>query len=543
MQSTKILCAALLVGGCVGQITEPGGEDGPGGSPEGKAATGIGVAHVPLRRLTREQYDNTVRDLLGDTTRPASSFPPDEDTGGFEANNVAPVSALGVKRYMDAAEALASAALQRVDVLAPCGEGVDEAGCAAEFIARFGRLAFRRPLAEDETVAFNAIYADKRGRSEYASAIGLVVEALLQSPQFLYRVEGPVEPGQAKRALDGFEIATRLAYFVWASAPDEALLDAAEDGRLAKIEGIEAEAKRLFGDQRARDGIRSFHRQWLGLSKLDTLSKDASLFPSFTPELVEAMREETLLFSEHVGLQGGDSLTALLTSQESYVNAPLAALYGVPAPGEEGFALTALPPGQRSGVLTHASVMSVHAKAEQTSPILRGKFVREKLLCQAIKPPPPTVDVTVPAVDPKLSAKDRFAQHQTDPVCAGCHRWMDPIGFGFEHYDAMGAWRDMDGELPVDAVGELTDTDVDGSFDGVVELGKRLASSDQVRRCVATQWLRYALGRVEDPEEEPAVAAIVDRYQARGFDMRELLIAIVTSTAFRSAAPKAGGAP
>ncbi len=494
------------------------------------------VASVPLRRLTREEYNNTVRDLLGDTTRPASSLPPDEAVGGFESNNLAPVTPVIVERYMDAAEALAATAVKRLDTLAPCAASEPHAKCAETFIESFGRQVFRRPLEDSERSAFFAVYTEKEKRSGYAGGIQLVLEAMLQSPQFLYRVEPADGPGPGSRKLTGYEVATRLSFFIWASTPDKDLLDEAARGKLDGTADIDRAARKMLKDQRALAGIRSFHRQWLGLRELETESKDALFSPLFTPQLKDAMVEETLRFTANAVLSGGDTVKTLLTSNRSFVNAPLAKLYGVPAPTGDGFALVSLPPRQRAGLLTQASVMTVLANADQTSPILRGRFVREKLLCHAIPPPPPNVAITPPKVDPKLTTKQRFMQHRRDPSCAACHQLMDPIGFGFEHYDAVGAWRAVDGAFAVDATGDLWMTDdVDGAFDGAVELGARLAASKQVRRCVATQWFRYALGRGERDEDAASLERAYQAFAHAGFDVRELIVAIATSPAFSHA--------
>jgi hypothetical protein len=540
--------AALLVAGCGSASSQP-----PSVKSGGAHADKISKAHAdddvvaapaPLRRLTNEEYNNSVRDLLGDTSRPADAFPPDEAIGGFENNTVSPVTQVLVERYMSAAEGLAAAAAGRLDKIAPCPDGEPHEACARKFIDAFGRLAFRRPLDDGEREALVAIYAEKEGRSGYAPAIQLVIEAVLQSPKFLYRLEPADERGPRTRALTGYEIATRLSYFIWASTPDAELLDAAAAGRLTAPEDIGRAARRLLSDGRAVDGVKSFHRQWLGLRALGTASKDSALYPAFTPELKRAMVEETLRFSAHAVFEGGDTVSALLTSKKTFVNAPLAKLYGVPPPPGDGFALVDLPPSERSGLLTQASVMAVLASAEETSPVLRGKFVREKLLCQRVPPPPPSVSIALPKFDPKLSKKERFAQHRMDPSCAGCHKRMDPIGFGFEHYDAIGAWRTVDGAFPVDAAGMLSGTsDAAGPFDGAVALGTRLAASQQVRRCFATQWFRAALGRGERDEDAASLEGAYQVFARAGFDVRELIVAIATSDAFRHVGFETGSAP
>lgn len=452
--------------------------------------------------------------------------------GGFENNTIAPITPLLVERYMDAAEALAGHAITHIDELAPCPAGQTNEQCARNFIDAFGRLAFRRPLEDIERDTLLAVYLEKASRSDYSGGIRLVLEMVLQSPQFLYRVEEPA----TTRSLTGFELATRLSYFIWVSTPDAALLDDAAAGRLSTPETLEQTARRMLKDPRATDGIRSFHRQWLGLRELETQSKEGLLSATFTPELRDAMVEETLRFAAHTVLSartGGDAITTLLTSKKSFLNASLAKLYGAPVPSSDGFVLVDLPDRQRAGVLTHASVMTLLANADQTSPVMRGKFVREKLLCQSIPPPPPDVVTAAPRVDPKLTTKQRFAQHRTDRSCAGCHQLMDPIGFAFEHYDALGAWRSVDGAFAIDSVGELSSTDdADGAFDGAVELGARLAASQQVRRCIASQWFRFALGRAQQEEDAASLDRIYQTFARSGFDVRELIVAIATSHVF-----------
>lgn len=497
------------------------------------ATTPEHAAPAPLRRLTNEEYNNTIRDLLGDTSRPADAFPPDEAIGGFENNTVAPITLNIVERTLETAEALSTRAVTHIDTFAPCPTGKDPLVCARGFIDAFGRRAYRRPLSEDERATLLGLFADKEKRAGYVRAIALVLKTILVSPHFLYRPE-PADAGTKARPLSGYEIATRLSYFLWASTPDETLLDAAAAGKLATRQDVERAARRMIAAPQAVDGIRSFFRQWLELRMLTTASKSPVLYPAFSPELKEAMVEETLRFATHAVLQGGDSVTTLLTSKKSFVNGPLAKLYGVPAPNGEGFVLVDLPPNQRAGLLTQAAVMSVLAGAEDTSPMLRGKFVREKLLCERIRPPPAGITILPPAPDPKRTKKDRFKQHRADPSCAFCHDKLDPPGFAFEHYDAIGAFRLMDGPANIDATGDLEGTiDADGPITGAVGLAERLSASPQVRRCMVTQWFRAGLGRVERSEDKTSIDVLYQAFARSGFDLRELIVAIVTSDAFR----------
>ncbi len=532
-RSFAVVGAFALVG--VGCARAPRQVDAPSTPTRAHAVrAAVVAAPSPLRRLSNEEYDNSVRDLLGDATRPASAFPPDEAVGGFESNSVSPVTQPLVERYQLAAETLAAAARPRLGELAPCPPPEAPRACAARFVERFGRAAFRRPLDPRERASLSALYDETARRRGHERALSLVIEAVLQSPSFLYRAEPAQGGGGATRPLSGYELATRLSYFLWASTPDPALLDEAASGALDTADGVETVARRLFADPRALDGVRSFFRQWLDLRELETLSREGEALSRFTPELRRAMAEETLRFGAHVTLSGGDVVEALLTSDESFVDATLARHYGVPAPAGAGFERVRLPSGQRAGVLTHASVLTVHASAEDASPILRGKFVRERLLCQPVPPPPPDAVISLPRFDPAETKKERFARHRMAPACASCHRMMDPIGFGFEHYDSIGAWRDREAERAVDATGVLGSTgDADTAFDGALELGRRLAASPRVRRCVATQWMRAALGRTERAEDAPSLDAAYAAFAAAGFDGRALLVAIARSDAFR----------
>ena len=508
---------------------------------DGPSTHRVMAASVPLRRLTTEEYNNSVRDLFGDTSRPASECPPDDIAGGFETNSSAPATQLGIECYASAAETVACAAVQRLDALAPCLNEPTEV-CATRFIEAYGRLTFRRPLEEAESAALFAIYKEKAAQAGHAAAIQLVIEALLQSPKFLYRLELLEKSGPEVRALSGTEVAARLSFFIWASSPDSDLLDAAAAERLASRDAVAQAARRLLSDPRAIDGIKSFHRQWLDLRELETLSKDPVRFPEFSPELKHSMVEETLRFCAYAVLNGGDTIRTLLTSKVSFVDASLAKIYKVPPP-EKPFSLVNLPPLERSGVLTHASLMTVLTHSEETSPILRGKFIREKLLCQPVPPPPPGTVMKLPEVDPRHTKKQQFARHRTDPSCSSCHQMMEPMGFGFEHYDALGAWKTLDRTFPVDAVGVLTGTaEVDGAFDGAIELGKRLVESQEVRRCIATQWFRAGLGRSEQPDDAASLETAYQAFAGSGFDVRELIVAIASSDAFRLTRREPGSA-
>jgi hypothetical protein len=491
--------------------------------------------------MTRFEYDNAVRDLLGDTTRPADSFVAEEEALGF--NNQA--TALGVtellaEQYMDASEAIALRAAKDWKRLLPCDpQKIGEDACAGQFVLAFGQKAFRRPLAAAESARLDQLYAWGKEQYDFSTGLQLVIQAVLQSPRFLYRVEmGMPDPVKAQgdvTALDSWEVATRLSFLLWSSIPDDALFAAAAQGALGDAAAIEKQARRMLDDPRAREAVANFHAQWLGLERITTLTKDASVYPAYSPALRPLWEKETLSFLDHVVFDDvkGDVKT-MLTAPYSMMNAELAAFYGVTGPTGAAFEQVSLDPTQRAGLLTQASLLAVNAKPNQSSPIHRGKFVRERLLCQPLQPPPNNLDIQPPPVDPKATTRDKFAQHSSDPACAGCHTLMDPIGFGFEHYDGIGQWRAQDHGLPVDATGALTATrDSDGAFDGAVALAARLAESAEVRECVATQWFRFGYGHGEGKADACAMAQLQEAFRAADYNVKELLVALTRTDAFR----------
>jgi hypothetical protein len=528
---TGLLGVAIALAACTGRI-------GDTPSDHATACATPQPGESPLRRLTRFEYNNTVRDLLGDNSAAADAFAPEEVALGFD-NQAASlgVTALLAEQYQTAAEAIAARAVRDLPGLLGCDPAAaGEDTCAARFIRSFGKRAFRRPLDHGQVERLSSLYAWGRERYDFAASIELVVEAALQSPSFLYRVEfgmpEPSAPGVV--ALDPHETASRLSYLLWASMPDAELFAAADAGRLRTAREIEAQARRLLGDPRARAAVANFHRQWLGLDGLDGLAKDTDIYPAYHNTLRPLWKTETLRFLERVVFDEGGGLGAMFTAPYSMMNADLAAFYGVAGPTGDAFERVPLDPAQRGGFLTQAGVLARYAKSNQSSPVQRGKFVRTRLLCQPLPPPPNDMAIRPPVIDAHATTREKFREHSEDPGCAQCHELMDPIGFGFEHYDAIGAWRDLDHGLPVDASGLVRATqDADGPFDGAMELGARLAGSEGVRACVTTQWFRFAHGRGEGPEDACSLTELRAAFAAAGHDVRELLVALTQTDAFR----------
>ena len=496
---------------------------------------------APLRRMTRFEYGRTLSDLTGVPASVADQLPPDEETLGFDdIADAYSVSTLHAARYLDVAEQAADALVAdgvRLKAVAGCDPSSGDAGCLGDFIAGFGRRAWRRPLEPDELAAMQQIYADTADPGAKDGVAG-VVAALLQSPQFIYRPEPSVPAMTTAGALEPYALATRLSLLLTGAGPDDALLAAAGSGGLHTEEGLLAQTDRLLTGPRAAELFVHVATQWWELGGVPTLDKDRALYRTWTDATPGALAEETRLFLADAW-QGTPNLKTLLTAPVTFVDADLAAFYGLPAPAGSGFQRVDLDPARAAGLLTQGSFLAEHAKADQTSPVLRGKFVRAKLFCTPPAPPPPDIVVRPPTVDPRLSTRQRFAQHTADDRCAGCHALMDPIGFAFEHYDAAGRWRDVDGGQVVDATGDLVGTDVDGALDGVPSLAARLADSAAVANCTATQWFRYAFGRAEQSQGDLCtvgkLAAAFKGTNGDG-DFKKMVRATVRMAAFRNRA-------
>lgn len=532
MRAAFVLLAAAVAAACTGVI---GGDD-PVATTSAPLCSKPTPGPAPLRRLTQAQYDNVVRDLIGDTTRPALGFPTDSTLGEFSNNaTTLVVSPLLAQAYELAAESLSAQAVANPSLF-PCSPVNDgEDACARAFIASFGKRAYRRPLAQSELDVMFQLYTDNRMGADFDNGIRAVIELMLQSAPFLYQVEA----GDAAKVSEGvvpltsWEMASRLSFFLWGSMPDDALFAAAAADQLQTPEQVEAQARRMLSDPKARDATGDFFTQWLHLDALGGITKDPTLYPQFTAAMRQSMLNETVSFANWVVWDGDGRVSTLLTAPVSFLDANTARLYGVNVGGSSTPMLVKLDPKERAGILTQPSVMTVFAKPNQSSPVTRGKWVRERLLCQPVSPPPPNLNIVPPDVKPGVSTRERFAQHDKDPFCAGCHSMMDPIGFGFEHYDALGQWRDVDQGQPVDATGAVTGTDVDGKFDGAPDLAKKLAGSKQVTDCVSLEWFRYAFGRSETRDDACSLGSIRDAFAKGNYDMKELLVAMTRTAAFR----------
>jgi hypothetical protein len=681
--------SASILGPHGGPSPSPSASPSPSPSPTAPPATCANVdpatldpGRVTLRRLNRAEYDNTVRDLLGDTSRPARAFPEDDHGYGFDnIGDVLAVSPLLFEKWFDAAEALAARtlaptfrgasttrfgmdqlagpgaesgdfwnlyvsgevsatftvavageyeittvvgcqlagpepcraelraagrALQAFDVATPLAQPVtrrarvrlaagpqqlgvaftndyydaatsadrnllvrtlevrgpldvapsgsmkraeimtcepaddaplaEKQTCARTVLGAFGLQAWRRPLeaAELDRLVALAGVAWSEGDAFFVG-ITLALDALLLSPNFTFRVEADTPAGGAPRALGGYELASRLSYFLWSSTPDAPLLAAAAAGELDDPTVVASQVRRMLADPRARALTENFAGQWLMTRALDEVRPDAQRFAGWDAALGQSMRRETESFFTSFVVRDR-SMLELLDTQRTFVNDRLAAHYGLPAVGTATVVETVLPPGLRRGLLGHGSILTVTSHARRTSPVKRGKWVLEQLLCDEPAPPPPGISPVGEEVVPSASLRERLEQHATNPVCAGCHLKMDPIGFGLERFDAIGALRERDEGFPIDATGRLPSG---ATFDGPVELASLVKSDPRFPGCISEKLLTYALGRGLGARDTCQVEAVADRFAAGGYSFRALATAIATSRAFTHRAAEA----
>lgn len=518
----------------VGSSTLPTGATVPESCFVSDAPVSIGI--TKLRRLTRAALDRSILDLTGVAAGADTSLSPDERIGPFNSNAIAPVTELLVQQSQELAERVALDVQPLLGSLVPCDVPSADGACARQFAADFAGRAFRRPLEAVELDRFVALFEIGRSGSGTERGLQLIVEAVLQSPSFLYHVDVGVSglPTATPELLDGYGLAARLSFFLWQSVPDAELMSLAAAGSLSDVAVLQAQAQRLLDDPRSAPVIGSFHRQWLGLEGLLDQAKDPSLFPSFDAELAEAMLDEVDRFSNYVVRDQNGTLAALLTANIAFPDARLAEIYGV-APSADRELPVSLPADQRSGILTQAAFLARHAHGNQTSPVHRGLVVRENLLCQPIMPPPADVAVVVPPPSDATTTRERFAAHVADRGCAGCHEVIDPPGLAFEHYDAIGVYRTHEGSIPVDASGEMIQVgpELSGEFGSAMDLVPDLSAAPEVSECTTRQWFRFALGRIESDDDVCSVNDAYQTFSESGGTIRELLLAIALSDAFR----------
>ena len=432
---------------------------------------------------------------------------------------------------------------KRIFFTQPTGTA-DREACARRILASFARRAYRRPASPDEIGRLTRYAASAwKGGSSFERGIQVAAEAVLVSPNFLFRVEKDAHPNEprASHLLNDYELATRLSYFLWSSMPDETLFRLAAKGALHKPEVLVAQAKRMLKDPKARALADNFAGQWLQLRKLARVSPDVRTFPTFNETLRTAMRTETEMFFESI-VQEDRSILDFLDAKYTFLNEPLARHYGNTAVTGNQFRRVVLTGDQRGGLLTQASILTVTSNPTRTSPVKRGKWIMEDILGTPIPPPPPGVGQLPDDKKNKGplvgTLRQRLEQHRKNPACASCHQRMDPLGFALENYNAIGEWRTRDGDFPIDASGVLPDG---RSFVGARQLkGILLAKKAQFVRNLSEKMLTYALGRGVESYDRCNIDTMMKTIAARDYRFSALVTAVVESDAFRK---RRGDAP
>jgi hypothetical protein len=403
--------------------------------------------------------------------------------------------------------------------------------CADGFAARLGERAFRRPLTTGEHALFMEAF-DRGAESHFWDGIRMVIEVALASPQFVYLVEvGRPTAAPGIYALDDYELASRLSFLAWGEPPDDELRALAAAGSLSSPDLLAGQAERLFADDRARSLVRRFYREWLELEAVQTLTRPATDFPDFTPALRASMLEETERFLDDAIWQSGATLEDVLGARHSFVDENLATLYGTSG---SAFERVELPP-ERRGLLTQASLLAARSQSNQTSPVQRGVFVLERILCAELPSPPPSLMITPPAVtEEPRTTRDRWAAHSAEASCRTCHAAIDPVGFAFEGFDPIGRYRTEERGMPVDTRGGVPLLDIeDGALADAAELAETIAARPEARAraCLARQWLRFGLGRLERDVDRESVDAVAAVESERG--LRAMLVALAGTDTFR----------
>jgi hypothetical protein len=499
-----------------------------------------------IRRLTRFEYNNAVRDLFGDASNPGNELPTEtiSQHGNLFGNDAALLSTspAHVEKWSTVAAAVATRATTTPEGLAKLPACVSGAApddtCAREVITSVASRAYHRDLQPAEVEAFLTTSKAAQAAGTWMSGMTAVIEAILQGPEFLYRVEhgvdAPEAPGLRKPTAD--EMAARLSFLFWGTIPDDALRMAAKAGQLNTPEGVRLQAERLLNDPRAKSVVRFFFDNVLPISGLTNLRRDAVRFPIYSVDFAAALREETQSFLEHTifDADAPGTWTAALTAPYTYVNEQLAGFYGIPGVVGPEFRKVSWPdPTKRMGLLTQAAIMTGTIVTNESNPVLRGSFIINKMMCLNLHlPTDPAVAamVTVPPTVAGTTARDRFSAHSQQAVCASCHQLIDPVGFPFENYDPIGQWRDTEDGVPIDASGKVPGaTEI---VNGPVAVIQQLAASEAVQSCFSQHWLEFGYGKTHDDGDACAQAELLETFKQSGGNVKQLLLALTQTDSF-----------
>jgi len=499
----------------------------------------------PMRRLTNLEYANTVRDLLArpNSRELVASFPAEGAGHGFDNNaDTSAIPKLRTQKMFEASRVAADGFDPTKEL--KCAVTAVTETCVREFINAFGTRAYRRPLTADEGTVLLKLYNSFGAEFTVGEKLDTVVQSMLLSPQFNFMAELGDESVIGKEdgyvGVSSFELASRLSYFLWGTMPDAELFAVAQSKALLNTSVIQEQVKRMFFDPRTRESVRNFAVQWTEQDRLKR-TKDLKVFPSWNDLVARDLEAETATFIEKSIVDARDGWKNLMTDRRGFVTSRTAPIYGVSLPS--GTAATAtvemMLPDTRPGFLTRAGFLAGFAQAKYPSPIQRGMFVRREFLCQNLGAPPPGAETQMPPPTPAGATNRQIkTAHSQQPQCKACHQLIDPPGFAFESFDAIGKnslteVTESGQTAMVDTSGSLIGTDVDGDFNDAGELVGMLARSAEAQTCVVTQWFRYARGRLELPDDACAIADLTGTFNASGGDFAVLFAALATSDGFR----------
>jgi hypothetical protein len=533
--------------GSTGGATALGGSSGSSGPPDPNAA-GL----FPVQRLTSREYLNTARDLLNDTTLTTSDVPNEADdpsNNAFPFRQPTSIATVDASNLETAAEQLAANLTSKLSTVLPqaCASpsASAAAGCATQFINLFGPKIYRRPLSAQEVTDLTTLYSTGTTTLglTFQGAIDFMVEAMLQSPGFLYHWEmdpGPSVTDGSVVQLGNYMIANRLSYFLWGTMPDQALFAAAAAGQLSTVAGVQTQATRMLSDPKAQDTMADFFDDWLDVNTLPTRPKDAMVYPMFNSTLSADMETEFRSFGVSI-VSGSGLLSDLLSTTKSSVPQDLAAVYGAIGVAGATPQPVTFSSVQRGGLLTLAGFLTVTGQTNGSDPVRRGHAVYTRLMCGVLPDPPATVP-PVAAPTAGISTRQRFIDHDQNSCTGGCHNVMDPIGFGFEHYDGIGQFRsiDPDSQTAIDSSGSIALDGQPQTFPDALGLNTLLINSNEIQSCFSKQWIRYALNRWDTDADAASVQAATSAFQAAGLNIRNLMMAVATSRTFRYRSPDTG---
>ncbi len=526
-----------------GSVDDSGdsGVDDSSGDDAGEGGVEIEPAPGGIRRMVRREFIATIDMLLGAEAAAAASPPVDTPQEGFDAVGAAVLAldSVAVEQYETTAAAIADATLAnpaRLAQTAPCVTASPGPACYTEVARDFGRLAFRRPLedVEIELLSDVGVHGQDWGEGDFETGLRYELMAILQMPSFLYLVQlGEPDEASGYRRLDPYELATRMSIFLLGRGPDGAMLDLAEAGGLDDAAAIRETAQAMLATPQARAALAGFFDEYLRLDELETTAKNAELFPDFNQSLARSMRQETLLLVHDIVWQQDGDYRELFTADYTYIDDELATLYGVAAPDQAGiFERRDWPADQsRAGYLSQASFLTKQSSSLRNSPTRRGRFVQQSVLCTDIPPPPVGTVTTLPTLPDDATLRDQLLLHMEVESCATCHAPMDPIGFAFENFDAIGAYRLTEPNgTPVSSQGEIPGY---GEWQNAQQLADIIAADPRMSVCFVNNLIRGELGHRETPGEADAIAELDARFGDAGFSVQTLLTEFPNSPLFQ----------